>query len=81
MAKGGARSTFFDSASLEDSSICFTPLTRASMTRVDVTSFSLKKRFTTPCVEHAKFQAPILKHATGDLAAMMRLHGSELLPK
>ena len=42
-------STFFDSVSLEYSSICFTPLTSASMTSVDVTSFSLKKRFTTPC--------------------------------
>lgn len=42
--------TFLDSPSLEISSICLTPLTRASMTRVDVTSFSLKKRFTTPCV-------------------------------
>ena len=44
--------TFLDSPSLEISSICLTPLTRASMTRVDVTSFSLKKRFTTPYVQN-----------------------------
>ena len=43
--------TFLLSPSLEHSSICLTPLTRASMTRVDVTSFSLKKRFTTPCAQ------------------------------
>ncbi len=31
------------------SSTCLQPLKRASMTRVLVTSFSLKKRFTSPC--------------------------------
>ena len=52
-------STFFGSASLEYSSICFTPLTRASMTSVDVTSFSLKKRFTTPCTAQSPCQPTV----------------------
>ena len=40
---------FLVSAARLSSSICLHPLKRASMTSVDVTSFSLKKRFTRPC--------------------------------
>ena len=41
--------TFLESAILPYSSSCLHPLNRASITRVEVTSFSLKKRLTTPC--------------------------------
>ena len=43
------RLTFLESAILPYSSSCLHPLNRASITRVEVTSFSLKKRLTTPC--------------------------------
>lgn len=41
--------TFLASSTRQYSSSCLQPLKRASMTSVEVTSFSLKNRFTTPC--------------------------------
>ena len=64
----GRPPTLRPSCRREASSSCLHPLKSASMTSVLVTSFSLKKRFTTPCDHHKQPCRALLLHH--DLAAL-----------